>query len=105
MLALIFAVEAILLYPVAVQLRAFGLDALVAILVFLGALIVAFVYEWRVGALDWERQGAIDEPDTRPSRREQAPTEADQPPAKPRVRRSPIADDGAPARETARAGA
>ena len=45
MLALIFAVEVILLYPVAIQLRAFDLDALVAILVFLGALVVAFVYE------------------------------------------------------------
>jgi NADH-quinone oxidoreductase subunit A len=76
MLALVFAVEVILLYPVAVELRSFGVHALVALLVFLGVLVVALVYEWRVGALDWERQAELDlaEPaarseDPRPARR------------------------------------
>src|SRR6476469_9101501 len=41
------------LYPVAVQLRAFGSFALVETVVFIALLLVAFVYVWRRGALEW----------------------------------------------------
>jgi len=53
MLFILFDIETILLYPVAVQLRAFGTFALVEIIVFIVLLAVAFVYVWRRGALAW----------------------------------------------------
>ena len=43
----------ILLFPVALQLEAFGLHALGAIGLFLLLLGVAFIYEWRRGSLEW----------------------------------------------------
>ena len=53
MLFILFDIEVIFLYPVAVQLRAFGTFALVEIAVFIALLVVAFVYVWRRGALEW----------------------------------------------------
>ncbi len=53
MLFILFDVEVIFLYPVAVQLKAFGVFALVEIAIFIALLSVAFVYAWRRGALDW----------------------------------------------------
>jgi NADH-quinone oxidoreductase subunit A len=53
MLFILFDIEVIFLYPVAVQLRAFGTFALVEIAVFVALLFVAFVYVWRRGALNW----------------------------------------------------
>ena len=53
MLFLIFDMEVVLLFPVAVVLRDFGLHALLASGLFIALLVVAFVYEWRRGALDW----------------------------------------------------
>ena len=53
MLFILFDIETIFLYPVAVQLRAFGTFALVETVVFIGLLLVAFVYVWRRGALEW----------------------------------------------------
>ncbi len=54
MLFLVFGVEIIFLYPVAITL---GLTesvyALVAIALFIALLLVAFVYEWARGGLDW----------------------------------------------------
>ena len=52
-LFLIFDLEVILLFPVALQLEAFGLHALGAIGLFLLLLGVAFIYEWRRGSLEW----------------------------------------------------
>jgi NADH-quinone oxidoreductase subunit A len=52
-----FDLEVVLLYPTAVVLRDLGLHALLAILLFVGLLGVAFVYEWRRGALDWTPGG------------------------------------------------
>ena len=54
MLFILFDIEVIFLYPVAVQLKAFGLFALIEIMVFIGLLFVAFVYVWRRGALEWK---------------------------------------------------
>ncbi len=53
MLFILFDIETIFLYPVAMNLRAFGTFALVEICVFIALLFVAFVYVWRRGALEW----------------------------------------------------
>jgi NADH-quinone oxidoreductase subunit A len=53
MLFILFDIEVIFLYPVALQLRAFGAFALVETIVFIALLFVAFIYVWRRGALDW----------------------------------------------------
>jgi NADH-quinone oxidoreductase subunit A len=42
------------LYPVALQLDAFGVFALVETIVFVVLLLVAFVFVWRRGALEWK---------------------------------------------------
>jgi NADH-quinone oxidoreductase subunit A len=53
MLFILFDIEVIFLYPVALQLKAFGTFALVETIVFIALLFVAFIYVWRRGALDW----------------------------------------------------
>jgi NADH-quinone oxidoreductase subunit A len=53
MLFILFDIEVIFLYPVAVELRAFGTFALIETIVFIALLAVAFVYVWRRGALAW----------------------------------------------------
>jgi NADH-quinone oxidoreductase subunit A len=54
MLFILFDIEVIFLYPVAIQLRAFGTFAMVETIVFIGLLAVAFIYVWRRGALEWK---------------------------------------------------
>jgi NADH-quinone oxidoreductase subunit A len=54
MLFILFDIEVIFLYPIAVQLRAFGAFALGETIMFVGLLMVAFVYVWRRGALEWK---------------------------------------------------
>jgi len=54
MLFILFDIEVIFLYPIAVQLRAFGPFALSETIVFVVLLMVAFVYVWRRGALEWK---------------------------------------------------
>jgi NADH-quinone oxidoreductase subunit A len=53
MLFILFDIEVIFLYPIAVQLRAFGTFAMVETVVFVVLLMIAFVYVWRRGALEW----------------------------------------------------
>jgi NADH-quinone oxidoreductase subunit A len=53
MLFILFDIEVVFLYPVALQLDAFGVFALVETIVFVVLLFVAFVFVWRRGALDW----------------------------------------------------
>jgi NADH-quinone oxidoreductase subunit A len=53
MLFILFDIETILLYPVALQLGVFGTFALVETIVFIVLLMVAYVYVWRRGALEW----------------------------------------------------
>ncbi len=53
MLFILFDIEVVFLYPVAVRLEAFGLFALIEIIVFIALLFVAFVFVWRRGALNW----------------------------------------------------
>ena len=54
MLFILFDIEVIFLFPVALQLDAFGTFALVELIVFIFLLMVAFVYVWRRGALEWK---------------------------------------------------
>ena len=54
MLFILFDIEVIFLYPVAIQLDAFGTFALVETIVFIVLLMIAFVYVWRRGALEWK---------------------------------------------------
>ena len=53
MLFILFDIEVVFLYPIAIELRAFGTFALVETIVFVVLLLVAFVYVWRRGALEW----------------------------------------------------
>ena len=53
MLFILFDIEVIFLYPIAVELRAYGTFALIETIVFIVLLFVAFVYVWRRGALEW----------------------------------------------------
>jgi NADH-quinone oxidoreductase subunit A len=53
MLFILFDVEVVFLYPVAVELRAYGSYALAETIVFIVLLFVALVYVWRRGALEW----------------------------------------------------
>ena len=53
MLFILFDLEVVFLYPIAVQLRAFGSFALIETVVFVALLLVALIYVWRRGALEW----------------------------------------------------
>jgi NADH-quinone oxidoreductase subunit A len=53
MLFILFDIEVVFLFPIAVELRAFGSFALLETIVFVVLLLVAFVYVWRRGALEW----------------------------------------------------
>ena len=53
MLFILFDIEVLFLYPVAIQLRDLGTFALIETGVFVVLLFVAFVYVWRRGALNW----------------------------------------------------
>ena len=54
MLFILFDIEVIFLYPIAIELRAYGSFALVESVVFILLLFVAFAYVWRRGALEWK---------------------------------------------------
>jgi NADH-quinone oxidoreductase subunit A len=53
MLFILFDIEVIFLFPIAVQLREFGAFAMYETITFIVLLAVAFVYVWRRGALSW----------------------------------------------------
>jgi NADH-quinone oxidoreductase subunit A len=53
-LFILFDVEVIFFYPWAVVFQSLGLTALLAMLVFIVILEVAYVYAWKKGALEWE---------------------------------------------------
>ena len=53
MLFILFDIEVIFLYPVAVQLKTLGTFALVETIVFIALLLVGFAFVWRRGALEW----------------------------------------------------
>ncbi|HMJ52799.1 MAG TPA: NADH-quinone oxidoreductase subunit A [Polyangiaceae bacterium] len=51
----IFDVEAVFIYPWAIQFRQLGWVGLVTMLGFLSTLALALVYCWKKGALEWEK--------------------------------------------------
>ena len=53
-LFIIFDLEIAFLFPWAVVLDEIGMVGFVAMTVFLGILVVGFIYEWKKGALEWE---------------------------------------------------
>ncbi|HEB80796.1 MAG TPA: NADH-quinone oxidoreductase subunit A [Chromatiales bacterium] len=53
-LFIIFDLEIAFLFPWAVSLHHIGLFGLAAMALFLGILVVGFLYEWKKGALEWE---------------------------------------------------
>jgi NADH-quinone oxidoreductase subunit A len=55
MLFIIFDIETIFLFPWAVGFRALGLFGLVEMAIFIGLVLVAYVYVWKRGGLDWEQ--------------------------------------------------
>jgi NADH-quinone oxidoreductase subunit A len=54
MLFILFDIEVIFLYPIAVELRSFGTFAMSETVVFIVLLAIAFIYVWRRGALSWK---------------------------------------------------
>jgi NADH-quinone oxidoreductase subunit A len=54
MLFILFDIEVVFLYPIAIQLRAYGGYALAETVTFVVLLFVAFAYVWRRGALEWK---------------------------------------------------
>ena len=54
MLFILFDIEVIFLFPIAVQLRAFGKFAMFETVTFVVLLMIAFAYVWRRGALEWK---------------------------------------------------
>jgi len=53
-LFIIFDLEIAFLFPWAVALNEIGMAGFLAMMAFLGVLVVGFVYEWKKGALEWE---------------------------------------------------
>ena len=54
MLFVIFDIEVIFLYPWAVVFTKIELIGLIEMLVFIGLFLVAYLYAWRKGALEWD---------------------------------------------------
>jgi NADH-quinone oxidoreductase subunit A len=53
-LFILFDLEIAFLFPWAVAYQEIGMPGFIAMMVFLGVLIVGFIYEWMKGALEWE---------------------------------------------------
>jgi NADH-quinone oxidoreductase subunit A len=53
-LFILFDVEIIFFYPWAVNFRALGLFGFVEMLVFVGILLVGYIYVWKKGAFEWD---------------------------------------------------
>src|SRR5512137_490560 len=54
MLFLLFDIEVVFLYPWAVVFKQFKVFAFVSMAVFIGILVIAYIYIWKKGALEWE---------------------------------------------------
>ncbi|MBU6266266.1 MAG: NADH-quinone oxidoreductase subunit A [Sphingomonadales bacterium] len=53
-LFIVFDLEAAFLFPWAVSLKHTGWAGWLTMMVFLGELVIGFIYAWKKGALDWE---------------------------------------------------
>jgi NADH-quinone oxidoreductase subunit A len=54
LLFLLFDIEVVFLYPWAVVFRQMKFFAFLSMLVFIGILLIAYLYLWKKGALEWE---------------------------------------------------
>lgn len=54
LLFVVFDVEALFVFPWAVQFRALGVEGFVAVMLFVGVLFFGLAYAWKKGALKWE---------------------------------------------------
>lgn len=54
MMFVIFDIEVIFLYPWAITFHDLGAIGLIEMLIFIGLFVVAYVYAWRKGALEWD---------------------------------------------------
>jgi NADH-quinone oxidoreductase subunit A len=54
MMFVIFDIEVIFLYPWAIAFHKIGIIGLVEMMIFIGLFVVAYVYAWRKGALEWD---------------------------------------------------
>jgi len=57
MLFVIFDLEAVFIFAWAIAFRELGWSGYIGALVFIGVLVVALIYAWRMGILDWGSQG------------------------------------------------
>ena len=53
-LFIIFDLEIAFLFPWAIVLDQIGLFGFASMAIFLGVLVIGFIYEWKKGALEWE---------------------------------------------------
>lgn len=53
-LFILFDLEIAFLFPWAIVLNEIGMFGFVAMMIFLGILIIGFIYEWKKGALEWD---------------------------------------------------
>ena len=53
-LFILFDLEIAFLFPWAIVLQDIGWFGFIAMMIFLGILVVGFAYEWKKGALEWE---------------------------------------------------
>lgn len=53
-LFVVFDLEVAFLFPWAVAFDSIGLFGFFSMMLFLGVLVVGFIYEWKKGALEWE---------------------------------------------------
>ena len=53
-LFILFDIEVVFFLPWAITFRKLGLFGLIEMFIFIGILLVGYVYAWRKGALEWE---------------------------------------------------
>jgi len=53
-LFIVFDIEIVFLFPWAISLGEIGRFGFWSMMLFLGILVVGFIYEWKKGALEWE---------------------------------------------------
>ena len=54
LLFVMFDVEAVFIFPWAIQLEELGVQSLISMIVFIGILALGLVYAWRKGVLKWQ---------------------------------------------------
>jgi NADH-quinone oxidoreductase subunit A len=55
LLFVVFDIEAVMIYPWAVEFRSLGWSGFLTMASFIGVLAIVLIYVWRKGALEWER--------------------------------------------------